>query len=119
MDDPLQVGDAAVSPLAYMRGGEQPHADENVERTDVVVVSQRGLCGANHPFFQSPLSARGHSVFRSCPGIGFLRASLSRRWAFAFYMYSNERTELSVSPSGGFLGPPEEAFDVSARMYLS
>jgi len=36
------------------------------------------------------------------------------RWGFAFYTYSNERYELSVFPSGGFLCPPEEAFHVSA-----
>lgn len=40
------------------------------------------------------------------------------RWGFAFYTYSNERYELSVFPSGEFLGPPEEAFRVSAEAYL-
>ena len=40
------------------------------------------------------------------------------RWGFAFYTYSNERYELSVFPSGGFLGPPEEAFGVAAGAYL-
>ena len=40
------------------------------------------------------------------------------RWGFAFYTYSNERYELSVFPSGGFLGQPEEAFHVSADVYL-
>jgi hypothetical protein len=39
------------------------------------------------------------------------------RWGFAFYTYSNEKYELSMFPSGGFLGPPEEAFEVSS-MYL-
>ena len=41
------------------------------------------------------------------------------RWGFAFYTYSNERYELSVFPSGEFLGPPEEAFRVAAGVYLS
>jgi hypothetical protein len=41
------------------------------------------------------------------------------RWGFAFYTYSNERYELSVFPSGEFLGPPEEAFQASAEVYLS
>ncbi len=41
-----------------------------------------------------------------------------KRWGFAFYTYSNERYELSVFPSGGFLGSPEEAFETSARVYL-
>jgi len=40
------------------------------------------------------------------------------RWGFAFYTYSNERYELSVYPSGEFLGRPEEAFQVSAQLYL-
>ena len=40
------------------------------------------------------------------------------RWGFAFYTYSNERYELSVYPSGEFLGPPEDAFQVSAQLYL-
>jgi hypothetical protein len=40
------------------------------------------------------------------------------RWGFAFYTYSGERYELSVFPSGEFLGPPEEAFRVSAEAYL-
>ena len=40
------------------------------------------------------------------------------RWGFAFYTYSNERYELSVFPSGEFLGPPEEAFQIAARAYL-
>ena len=36
------------------------------------------------------------------------------RWGFAFYTYSNDRYEVSVFPSGEFLGPPEDAFSVSA-----
>jgi hypothetical protein len=39
-------------------------------------------------------------------------------WGFAFYTYSNMRYELSVFPSGEFFGPPEEAFHVSAELYL-
>ena len=39
-------------------------------------------------------------------------------WGFAFHTYSNERYELSVFPSGDFTGPPEEAFRISAEMYL-
>jgi hypothetical protein len=41
------------------------------------------------------------------------------RWGFAFYTYSNEKYELSVYPDGEFLGKPEDAFLVSANMYLS
>jgi hypothetical protein len=41
------------------------------------------------------------------------------RWGFAFYTYSNDRYELSMFPSGDFFGRPEEAFQVSAGLYLS
>jgi hypothetical protein len=41
------------------------------------------------------------------------------RWGFAFFAYSSEKYELSVFPSGEFFGPPEEAFQVSAQMYLA
>lgn len=40
------------------------------------------------------------------------------RWGFAFYAYSHERYELAAFPSGEFRGPPEEAFRVSAEVYL-
>jgi len=40
-------------------------------------------------------------------------------WGFAFYTYSNDRYELSIFPSGDFYGSPEEAFHVSAEVYLS
>jgi hypothetical protein len=39
------------------------------------------------------------------------------RWGFAFYTYSNEKYELSVFPSGEFLGKPEDALEASA-VYL-
>jgi len=41
------------------------------------------------------------------------------RWGFAFYTYSHQRYELSVFPTGEYLGSPEEAFEVSADAYLS
>jgi hypothetical protein len=41
------------------------------------------------------------------------------RWGFAFYTYSHEKYELSIFPSGDFFGPPEEAFQISAGLYLS
>lgn len=40
------------------------------------------------------------------------------RWGFAFFSYANSQYELSVFPSGDFLGTPEVAFHVSAEMYL-
>lgn len=39
-------------------------------------------------------------------------------WGFAFYTYSNERYELAMFPSNEFLGPPEDAFQVAANVYL-
>jgi hypothetical protein len=39
-------------------------------------------------------------------------------WGFAFYSYANERYELSIFPTGEFFGSPEDAFEVSAGLYL-
>ena len=39
-------------------------------------------------------------------------------WGFAFFSYANNQYELSIFPSGDFFGAPEEAFHVSAEMYL-
>jgi hypothetical protein len=47
-----------------------------------------------------------------------LAKALAPPAVFAFYTYSGERYELSVFPSGDFLGRPEEAFHVSAEAYL-
>ena len=41
------------------------------------------------------------------------------RWGFAFYTYSQERYELSVFPDGDFFGKPEDAFMLSADLYLN
>ena len=41
------------------------------------------------------------------------------RWGFAFFAYSSEKYELSMFPSGEFLGTPEDAFFVSAQAYLN
>lgn len=40
------------------------------------------------------------------------------RWGFGFFAYSSEKYELSMFPSGEFFGPPEDAFEVSAQLYL-
>jgi hypothetical protein len=40
------------------------------------------------------------------------------RWGFGFFAYSSEKYELSVFPSGEFFGLPEDAFQVSAQLYL-
>ena len=39
-------------------------------------------------------------------------------WGFAFYAYSGDRYEMSVFPTGEFFGTPEDAFRVSAAVYL-
>jgi len=41
------------------------------------------------------------------------------RWVFAFFAYSSAKYELSMFPSGEFLGTPEDAFFVSAQAYLN
>jgi hypothetical protein len=40
-------------------------------------------------------------------------------WEFAFFASSNNKYERSIYPSGEPLGTPEEAFRVSAGVYLS
>jgi hypothetical protein len=40
------------------------------------------------------------------------------RWGFGFFAYSSEKYELSIFPSGDFRGMPEDAFEVSANLYL-
>jgi hypothetical protein len=40
------------------------------------------------------------------------------RWGLAFYSYSNEKYELSVFPSGDFLGTPEVALQTAAEFHL-
>jgi hypothetical protein len=39
-------------------------------------------------------------------------------WEFAFYKYSDERYEPSISLDGSFAGPPESCFDTAAQLYL-
>jgi hypothetical protein len=48
-----------------------------------------------------------------------LRYFGSDEWGFAFFTYSNEKYELSVFPDGKFLGKPEDAFTLSANLYLN
>ena len=39
-------------------------------------------------------------------------------WAFAFYKYSDERYELSITLDGSFAGSPESCFDTATQAYL-
>jgi len=48
-----------------------------------------------------------------------LRYFGSDDWGFAFYAYSSEKYELSMFPTGEFTGLPEDAFIVSAELYLN
>jgi hypothetical protein len=47
-----------------------------------------------------------------------LRYFGDERWGFAFYAYSHEKYELSTFQNGEFFGKPEEAFLLSATIYL-
>jgi hypothetical protein len=47
-----------------------------------------------------------------------LRYFGDERWGFAFYAYSNEKYEFSYFPNGEAFGKPEEAFLLSATIYL-
>ena len=40
-------------------------------------------------------------------------------WGFAFYAYSSEKYEFSVFDDGSFTGSPEQAFRISAGLYLN
>lgn len=39
-------------------------------------------------------------------------------WAFAFYKYSDDSYELSITLDGSFSGTPEVCFDTAAQAYL-
>jgi hypothetical protein len=40
------------------------------------------------------------------------------RWGLAFYSYAHDKYELSVYPTGEFMGSPEEAFQAAAEFHL-
>jgi len=40
-------------------------------------------------------------------------------WGFAFYTYSHQKYELSMYEDGQFTGKPEQAFLISASVYLN
>ncbi len=40
-------------------------------------------------------------------------------WGFAFYTYSHDKYELSLYDDGQFTGKPEQAFRISANVYLN
>ena len=39
-------------------------------------------------------------------------------WEFAFYKYSDDRYEPSITLDGSFTGSPESCFDTAAQLYL-
>ena len=40
------------------------------------------------------------------------------RWSLAIYSYAQERYETSVLADGGFVGRPQDGFDLAANLYL-
>jgi hypothetical protein len=46
--------------------------------------------------------------------LGRLRYFGGDRWSYAFYTYSHERYEPTISPTGDWFGTLEEAFDIGA-----
>ena len=40
-------------------------------------------------------------------------------WGFALYLYSSERYEEQVLPTGDYAGSPEEALDCACGLYLA
>jgi len=47
-----------------------------------------------------------------------LRFFAPDRWSLAIYSYAQERYEASVFADGGFVGCPEDGFDLAANLYL-
>lgn len=41
------------------------------------------------------------------------------KWGFGFYSYADEKYRMSVFSDGEFFGKPEEAFRLSAELYLA
>jgi hypothetical protein len=47
-----------------------------------------------------------------------LRFFAPDRWSLAIYSYAQERYEASVFADGGFVGRPQDGFDLAANLYL-
>lgn len=47
-----------------------------------------------------------------------LRFFAPDRWSLAIYSYAQERYETSVFADGGFVGRPQDGFDLAANLYL-
>ena len=47
-----------------------------------------------------------------------LRFFVPGRWSLAIYSYAHERYEASVFADGGFVGRPQDGFDLAANLYL-
>jgi hypothetical protein len=48
-----------------------------------------------------------------------LRFFAPDRWSLAIYSYAQERYEASVFADGGFVGRPQDGFDLAANLYLA
>ena len=47
-----------------------------------------------------------------------LRFLVPGRWSLAIYSHAHERYEASVFADGGFVGRPQDGFDLAANLYL-
>jgi hypothetical protein len=47
-----------------------------------------------------------------------LRFFAPDRWSLAIHSYAHERYEASVFADGGFVGRPQDGFDLAANLYL-
>ncbi len=47
-----------------------------------------------------------------------IRFFAPERWSLAIYSYAQERYEASVFADGGFVGLPQDGFDLAANLYL-
>jgi hypothetical protein len=86
----------------------------------------RGLLEAIDEMMRQLQRCANTSITNGRPGFATPPVHLCRlryfgndEWGFAFFTYSNEKYELSVSPNGPFSRTPEEAFLTSARVYLN
>ena len=48
-----------------------------------------------------------------------LRFLAPDRWSLAIYSYAQERYEASVFDDGGFVGRPQDGFDLAANLHLA
>jgi len=101
-------------------GTLRPLLDYDAERQSELVPTLRAWTdGGRVPVFLTP---GGHRRYREADLRTLLEtspASPSVESLSAALLASHERYELSVFPNGEFFGPPEDAFETSASVYLT